>query len=358
MAKKKSSAPANQSKKTRAKNGKGDNSQADKPQKSEKTKGQRVFRDRLFKFIFGNDKFKKWTLMLYNALSGSHYTNVNDLELRTLEDVVYMSMKNDVSFFIDGRFIFLEQQSTHCPNMPARFFLYVAMAYQAIIQKKENQIYAEILVDLPLPKCICFYNGPDEKEDRSVLKLSDAFKKGVEKRAGTSGSDEFLKPDIEVLVTMLNINYGHNKKLLDACRPLKEYSWFCEAVRENRKHLKDLEKAIDKALETMPKDFVIRPLLIANKAEVKQMCLTEYNEAETLHSIALVHEAEGEARGEARGIEIGRFQNLAELVDDGTLTFVQAAKKVGMTVPQFKRKVAQVKKQLAERESAAASQTL
>lgn len=39
---------------------------------------------------------------------------------------------------------------------------------------------------------------------------------------------------------------------------------------------------MDSALYTMPEDFGLKKLLIAHKAEVKQMCITEYNEAETM----------------------------------------------------------------------------
>ena len=93
-----------------------------------------------------------------------------------------------------------------------------------------------------------------EKADRQVLKLSDSFD-------GES--------DIELKVTMININYGHNKELLDACKPLKEYSWFVAAVRENQKTMGDLEKAIDSAMNDLPEDSLIKPLFIVNKAEVK-----------------------------------------------------------------------------------------
>ena len=277
-----------------------------------------------------------------------------------------MRMKNDISFIIDGRFIFIEQQSTRCPNMPTRFFFYAASAYQGWIKDKKAVLYAEALVGLPIPKCICFYNGADEKEDQYVLRLSDAFKKGIGIRS-ESGSEEYLTPDIEVRVTMININYGHNRKLLDACEPLKEYSWFCDAVRKHRETLKNLEKAIDMAFEEMPKDFVIRPFILANRAEVKQMCLTEYDEAEGLHTIAMFHEAEGEARGEARGIkigeargeargikigeaqgvEIGSILTLAELAQKGLLAPERAAETAGLTVPEFWKKVEELKGKLS-----------
>ena len=43
-----------------------------------------------------------------------------------------------------------------------------------------------------------------------------------------------------------------------------------------------IESAIDNALDEMPDVFVIKQFLMANRADVKDMCLTEYNEAEVM----------------------------------------------------------------------------
>ena len=87
------------------------------------TGANREYRDRLFKFIFGNPQNKEWTLSLYNAVNGSHYTDASAIKLNTIENAVYMSMKNDVSFLIDNTMSFYEQQSTFNPNMPMRFLI-------------------------------------------------------------------------------------------------------------------------------------------------------------------------------------------------------------------------------------------
>ena len=160
----------------------------------------REYRDRLFKFIFGNPENKEWTLSLYNAVNGSHYTNADDIKFNTIENAVYMSMKNDVSFLIENTMSFYEQQSTFNPNMPMRFLIYAGLAYSNYIDDKENKYHKFSLVQqkAPAPRCICFYNGTYEMEDRVILKLSDSFSKDS-------------KPDIEVNVTMININFGHNK---------------------------------------------------------------------------------------------------------------------------------------------------
>ena len=86
---------------------------------------------------------------------------------------------------------------------------------------------------------------------------------------------------------MININYGRNRELLENCNPLKEYAWFVEQVRDNNRPDKEgnrlgIEKAINKAIDEMPDDFEIKQYLVANKAEVVHMCLTEYDEKKTM----------------------------------------------------------------------------
>ena len=78
----------------------------------------REYKDRLFKFIFGNQEKKNWTLSLYNAVNGSSYpdSDAEKIQIRTLNDVVYMSMKNDISFLIGNTMNFYEVQSSYNPN--------------------------------------------------------------------------------------------------------------------------------------------------------------------------------------------------------------------------------------------------
>ena len=303
---------------------------------------QREYRDRLFKFIFGRSENKKWTLSLYNAINGSNHTNEEDIQLNTIESVLYMGMKNDVSFLVDDNFSFYEQQSTINPNMPARYLIYAGMAYSGLIEDREINIYSSKQQNLPVPKCVCFYNGAAETEDRFVLSLSGAF-------GGRSDSD------IDVRVTMININRGHNKELLDACEPLKEYGWFGDTVRTCQKRGKSLEGAVDTALSEMPDDFVIKPFLINNRAEVKHMILTEFNEKKILRGAwregkeegIAEGRAEGKAEGRAEGIAIGKFEEritlLFDLIEEGLLSLDQAAEKAGMTVSEFEEKAARLK---------------
>ena len=227
------------------------------------TEANRLYKDRVFKFIFGNPENKEWTLSLYNAVNGSNYSNPDDIQFNTIEDAVYMSMKNDVSFIILDEMNLWEHQSSFNPNMPMRFLTYGTQLYEKYTATSGYYKFSRKLQRLPKPHCICFYNGTKEQPEQQVLKLSDAF--------GGEG-------DIEVKVKMLNVNYGKNRALLETCQPLREYAWLVDRVREHQRVLQNLEAAVDASIDEMPDSFVIRTLIEAHRAGVKKMFLTEYDE--------------------------------------------------------------------------------
>ena len=43
-----------------------------------------------------------------------------------------------------------------------------------------------------------------------------------------------------------------------------------------------IEEAVDQAINELPENFETRTFLVGHRAEVKSMCITEYNEAETM----------------------------------------------------------------------------
>ncbi len=151
--------------------------------------------------------------------------------------------------------------------------MYAARLYDKYIHINKLNIYSTKQIRLPVPKLVTFYNGKEDKED-SILELKDAFKT-------EDGQPIDAESDIQIRVRMININYGKNKELMCACKPLEEYAWFIEEIRKNNGSM-EIEAAVDNALDAMPEDFALKQLLIANKAEVRQMCITEYNEAETM----------------------------------------------------------------------------
>ena len=140
-------------------------------------KGNRMYKDRLFKFVFSD---KEKLLSLYNALNHSDYKDADALEINTLEDFIYLGMKNDISFILDSDMCLYEHQSTFNPNMPLRELFYFSELLQKFVKEKGYNIYSSTLLSLPTPRFVVFYNGDDSIPERSILRLSDSF----ESRAG------------------------------------------------------------------------------------------------------------------------------------------------------------------------------
>ncbi len=223
----------------------------------------RQYKDRLWRMIFNN---KEDLLQLYNAINHTDYQNPDDLEVNTLEDVLYLSMKNDVSFLVGGTMNLYEHQSTFNPNMPLRGVFYFSRVYEGYVADNNLMIYHEKRVRLPKPKYIVFYNGTKNQPDSMELKLSDCFE-----------NTDNEAPCLECTATMLNINYGHNQELMKHCRRLEEYSIFVQCVREYIQSEPSVEDALEKAIDTCINQDVLADFLKKHRAEVTNMILTTYD---------------------------------------------------------------------------------
>ena len=223
----------------------------------------RTYKDRLFKIIFED---KKELLSLYNALTGKNYQNPDELEINTIDNVIYMHLKNDMPFILDDWQNLFEQQSTFNPNQPLRGFFYFADLYK--VKYFGKKIYSTRLLKIPTPQYIVFYNGTANMPDKKELRLSDAFQQPTE------------QPDIEVVAHMLNINYGHNKKLMERCQKLKEYAQFIDIIRHYLKENKQWsnEQAISKAIDDCIQNNILRDILQKERLRVMASILSEFDE--------------------------------------------------------------------------------
>lgn len=105
-------------------------------------KVHKQFKDRLFRFLFEKDK--EALLQIYNALNGTHYEDASQLQVVTIENAVYIVMKNDLAFVLAGTMNLYEHQSSYNPNMPVRFLIYLAAEYQKVVQEAEKSLYGEV----------------------------------------------------------------------------------------------------------------------------------------------------------------------------------------------------------------------
>ena len=222
---------------------------------------RRTYKDSVFRKIFNN---KENLLALYNALNGTHYNNPEDIEIITLDNALFLKMKNDIAFLVStDQICLVEHSSTVCLNYPLRSLLYLTKEYQAILKQRNQDILSYTQVKIPTPRCIVLYNGPAQRPEREVMKLSDAF------------ANQDVEGCLELKVEILNINYGKNESLQKACKTLEDYAILVAKIREYAREMDDLSMAVHKAIQYCIDHDHLRDFLILNQAEVAAMSLLE-----------------------------------------------------------------------------------
>lgn len=293
----------------------------------------------LFIKIFGAPEHKPYLLSLFNALNNTNYAEGTEVELNTIENVIYMGIKNDVSCIIDNKMNLYEHQSTINPNMPLRGFMYFGRLYEKFVKKNKLNIYGQGLIKLPTPSYFVLYNGTDYLPDSSELKLSSSF------------IHEGASQKFEWTATVLNINIGRNERLLESCEALKEYSIFFEEIRSNIAAGMEKEQAIDKAInDCIVRDFILSDYLLQHKAEVVGVLLSEYNEQETMAMFKRDYEAELAKERQKAAIEVAEAKaeaqaKAAEAIAEATNAKAELSK-VNAQMEELMAKMAEMQKQL------------
>ena len=264
-------------------------------------------KDKLFYALFSE---KENALSLYNAVSGTSYTDIENLEIVTLEDVLYLTMRNDMALCFHDDLGLFEHQSTPNPNMPLRGLLYFAREYEGWLASHEIDIYRSTLVKIPAPKYYVMYNGKASRPEYQELKLSDAF--------------EEPSPGYEWTAHVYNINAGHNPDLMEKCEVLHGYSVLVDKIRCNQDSGMSLEESIAKATDDCIREGFLREYLLKNKGEVRDMILTEYNAELREKTLKEEGRAEGRAEGHEEGVDL--FADLIKiLLSSGRMKDVERA---------------------------------
>lgn len=225
----------------------------------------RTYKDMLFDKVFSD---KECILSLYNAIAQTEYHDASAISVNTIQRAVFFGIENDKSFIIDDILNIYEHQSSINPNMPIRGLMYLSELYRQFIYENQLDIYGKKQVSLPHPIYLVFYNGEDKQPERQIIHLHDAFSKNI------SDHDNFL--DFKAI--MLNINYGYNKKLMEHCKPLKEYAIFVDTIRKYLKTEAETAVAAKKAVEECIEQDILKDILIKEKGVIEDMITVCYDE--------------------------------------------------------------------------------
>ena len=257
----------------------------------------------------------EYALDVYNAMNDSVYTDPDMIQIMRLENVISLSVRNDASFFINNYLNLYEHQSTYSPNAPLRFLIYLTNLLKTTIRKRD--LYSRKRVQIATPHFAVFYNGTEKRPEKEVLKLSDAF------------INQTDTPEIELTVTVYNINPDNNTQLLEKSKVLSGYMIFVNRVRENLDRQKkseqntrfltseyneaehddtelmeDLEAAINEAIDHCIEHHIMEKFFRENRSEVTKSMVLDY----TWERREELIRAEEYEDGRREGIEIGRAE--------------------------------------------------
>ena len=257
----------------------------------------REYKSSVFAMLYED---KENLLDLYNGVNGKSLTNADDITVNTLTDKdgvesgIFMKVKNDVSFIFDSCLNLYEHQSTVNSNIPLRMLLYVARLMYSMISRKE--LYREKAIGLPAPRFAVFYNGTAKMPAKAELKLSDQYEVRQD------------NPDLELKVTVYNINSDKGKDVLNKSRTLYEYTEFVERTRkalEGKRTDEERREAMNRVIDQCMADGILVKLLTERRDEIMETSIFQYDQE--AHEWAL-HE-DGYDEGIQQGIQRQKLED-------------------------------------------------
>ena len=282
----------------------------------------------------------EYALDVYNAMNDSEYTDPGMIQIMRLENGISLSVRNDASFFISNYLNLYEHQSTYSPNAPLRFLIYLTSLLKKMIGKRD--LYGRKRVQIATPHFAVFYNGTEKRPEKEVLKLSDAF------------INQTDTPEIELIVTVYNINPDNNTQLLAKSKVLSGYMIFVNRVRENlekqktfvqnetehddTEYMEDLETAINEAIDYCIEHHIMETFFRKNRSEVTKSMVLDYTwerreeliRAEEYEDGRRDGYVEGEERGRAEGEKVMQKKLLQNLMETQRITETEARKMLGI----------------------------
>ena len=253
---------------------------------------KRTYKDSVFVTIF-HDKSK--LIELYNALFDTNYDESAPIDIVTIKDVLFRTLKNDVAFVLGGRFVVLvEHQSSINENMPLRDLMYISTVLKRMIDT--TRLYREKRLMIPRSSFVVLYNGTKEFPAYRELRLSDSF-------LGEKQKDE--EDALQLIVKVYNINTEKNSEILGRCETLRQYSRFVEIMRSYKEDSELTNDVIVEVLDKCKKEGILTEFLDKYGTEIVEMLFKELTREEDLEISRLDGYEEGFNSGERAGFSKG-----------------------------------------------------
>ena len=278
---------------------------------------KRTYKDSVFVTIF-HDKSK--LIELYNALFDTNYDESAPIDIVTIKDVLFRTLKNDVAFVLGGRFVVLvEHQSSINENMPLRDLMYISTVLKRMIDT--TRLYREKRLMIPRPEFIVFYNGTKDFPAYQELRLSDSF-------LGEKQKDE--EDALQLIVKVYNINTEKNSEILGRCETLRQYSRFVEIMRSYREDSELTNDVIVEVLNRCKKEGILTEFLDKYGTEIVEMLFKELTREEDLEKLRLDEYEEGFNSGEHAGFSKCECAGAERGAKEEKIVIAKKLKKLGL----------------------------
>ena len=249
---------------------------------------------------------------LYNGLYDEKCTDPEKISFNTLKDEdgvesgIFMKFRNDLSFIFDSRLHLYEHQSSVNQNIPLRMLIYVTVLIKKLVKTKD--LYKERAIGIPAPRFVVFYNGTNDMPAKTELRLSDQYM--------MKDND----PELELKVTVYNINTEKGGELLTRSRTLREYMLFVDKAREamqGKVTEEDKRAAMNGVIDWCIERDILREFMKKHRKEIVMISILQYDQE--AHEAAIFEEAHdaGYDEGHDAGYDEGHDAGYDEGHDAG-----------------------------------------
>ena len=269
----------------------------------------RQAKDHVFVDMFNQPKY---CLELFNALH-PEATDITEADIQniTISHVIVDKPYNDLGFTVkDKLLVLVEAQSTWSYNILIRLLLYFADTLLGIIKEHESwDIHNTGKLPLPVPEFYVIFTGEKRNVPERISLRKDFF------------NDDAAPIDLEARV----ISTESTEDIIG------QYIIYAHVYDQQVKLYGRIRKAAEETVRICKDRGVLKEYLGAHEKEVINSMIMLFEQEEAVKRYGNRMRSEGQ------------IATLADLVTDGILTVEQAAKKMGMTVEQFKEAVEALK---------------
>ena len=226
---------------------------------------------------------------LYNGLYDEKCTEPEAITVNTLKDEdgvqsgIFMKFRNDLSFIFDSHLHLYEHQSSVSDNIPLRMLIYITMLIKKLVKTKD--LYKAKGIDIPSPRFVVFYNGTKDMPVKTELRLSDLY------------MVKDPEPELELKVTLYNINTDKDSAPLEKSRTLREYMQFVDMAREaleGKTSEEEKRSALSNVIDRCIEEEILADFLREHREEIIMTCILQYDQE--AHETALYEEGREDER--------------------------------------------------------------